>query len=84
MIKSRQVKDLIGHGFHYITAITKPQIETLLSKGTIQMGLFDKELAEVEDKSGIRYVIRRNPLRAEEIQQSRKSKLKSLEQAVKK
>jgi hypothetical protein len=48
------------------------------------MGLFDKELAEVEDKSGIRYVIRRNPLRAEEIQQSRKSKLKSLEQAVKK
>ncbi|MCK5614994.1 IS1634 family transposase [Candidatus Pacearchaeota archaeon] len=84
MIKSRQIKDLLGHGFHYITAITKPQIETLLSKGTIQMGLFDKEIAEVEDKSGIRYVLRRNPIRAEEIQQSRSSKLKSLEQAVKK
>ncbi len=84
MIKSRQIKDLLGHGFHYITAITKPQIETLLSKGTIQMGLFDKEIAEVEDKSGIRYVLRRNPIRAEEIQQSRSSKLMSLEQAVKK
>ncbi len=84
MIKSRQIKDLLGHGFHYITAITKPQIETLLSNGTIQMGLFDKEIAEVEDKSGIRYVLRRNPIRAEEIQQSRSSKLKSLEQAVKK
>ena len=84
MIKSHQVKDLLGHGFHYITAITKPQIDTLLATGTIQMGLFDKEIAEVEDNKGIRYILRRNPLRAEEIQQSRTSKVQSLEHAVKK
>ncbi|MDY6861944.1 MAG: IS1634 family transposase [Thermodesulfobacteriota bacterium] len=84
MIKSRQVKDLYGQGFNYITAITKPQIESLLGQGTIQIGLFDRGLAEVEDKEGIRYILCRNPLRAEEIQQSRESKLKSLQQMVEK
>jgi len=29
MIKSGQVEELGEQGFHYITAITKPQIETL-------------------------------------------------------
>src|ERR1039458_2802527 len=30
MIKSGQVEDLAQAGFHYITAITKPQIDTLI------------------------------------------------------
>src|SRR5262249_16425597 len=30
MIKGQQIEDLAQHGFHYITAITKPQIEKLL------------------------------------------------------
>ncbi len=46
MIKSEQVKELGTHGFHYITAITKPQIETVLKGGLIQMDLFDQGLAE--------------------------------------
>jgi uroporphyrinogen decarboxylase len=33
MIKSGQVEELSRVGFHYITAITKPQIETLLAAG---------------------------------------------------
>ena len=33
MIKSGQVEELAQVGFHYITAITKPQIETLLKRG---------------------------------------------------
>jgi len=33
MIKSGQVEELGEQGFHYITAITKPQIETLLRTG---------------------------------------------------
>jgi len=82
MIKSKQVKELLGNGFHYITAITKSQIRSLLGKGTIQMSLFDKEVAEVED-DGIRYIIRRNPIRAEEIRQSRDNKLLALEKVVK-
>ena len=74
MIKSSQVEDLAGHGFHYITAITKPQIETLLRQGVLQLGLFDATLAEVTSEAGPRYVLRRNPLRAEEIAAGRRDK----------
>jgi len=83
MIKSNQVNDLVGHGFHYITAITKPQIETLLKESVIQMDLFDQDLAEVETDGGIRYVLRRNPLRAAEVAASRKNKIESVEKVVK-
>lgn len=78
MIKSEQVEELGDYGFHYITAITKPQIQTLIKSGVIQMNLFDQRLAEVLDDNGIRYVLRRNPARAEEIRKSREDKLKSL------
>src|SRR5215831_20968455 len=44
MLKSQQVEDLVQHGFHYITAITKPQIDKLLRTGTLQMDLFDQEV----------------------------------------
>jgi hypothetical protein len=83
MIKSKQVEDLQTEGFHYITAITKPQIETLLNNGVIQMDLFDQGLAEVKG-DGIRYVLRRNPQRAEEIRKSREDKLYSLHRDIEK
>jgi transposase/predicted DNA-binding protein (UPF0251 family) len=78
MIKSEQVEELGQYGFHYITAITKPQIERLIKSGVIQMNLFDQRLAEVLGDNGIRYVLRRNPARADEIRKSREDKLKSL------
>ncbi len=82
MIKSGQVEELGEYGFHYITAITKPQIETLLRTGVIQMSLFDQELAEVSGEDGLRYVLRRNPARAEEISKSREDKLMSLHKEI--
>ncbi|MDI6734637.1 MAG: IS1634 family transposase, partial [bacterium] len=85
MIKSKQVEDLVDHyGFHYITAITKPQIEKLLAQEVIQMSLFDQELAEVQTDEGIRYVLRRNPFRAQEVQASREGKFQSLQLEVSK
>lgn len=84
MIKSSQVEDLAGHGFHYITAITKPQIETLLRQGVLQLGLFDATLAEVTSEAGPRYVLRRNPLRAEEIAAGRRDKFQSVAREVEK
>ena len=75
MIKGKQVEDLAGHGFGYITAITKPQIESLLAAGVLQMELFDQELAEVVSDEGLRYVLRRNPVRAAELRASRQDKL---------
>src|SRR5207247_4702147 len=82
MIKGQQVEDLAQHGFHYITAITKPQIEKLLQQGTLQMDLFDQELAEVLADEGIRYVLRRNPVRAQEVRDTRHAKLATLQAHV--
>jgi transposase len=79
MLKNQQVEDLREYGFHYITAITKPQIEALLGKGIIQMNLFDQPLAEIQSDDGIRYILRRNPERANEVQKNRKDKLASLQ-----
>jgi hypothetical protein len=82
MIKTAQIEELAGEGFHYITAITKPQIEGLLQQGVLQMGLFDAALAEVTTTAGPRYVLRRNPLRAEEIAASRQDKLQRISREV--
>jgi len=82
MIKSQQIDDLAQQGFHYITAITKPQIEKLLRTGTFQMELFEQELAEVLADEGVRYVLRRNPVRAQEVRENRQAKLATLQAQV--
>ena len=82
MIKGQQIEDLAQQGLHYITAITKPQIEKLLRTGTLQMDLFDQELAEVLADEGIRYVLRRNPVRAQEVRDTRHAKLATLQAQV--
>jgi hypothetical protein len=82
MIKGPQITALKQQGFHFITAITKPQIETLLAQNVLQMTLFDTPLAEVVDKEGPRYVLRRNPARAEELAASRDAKYATLSKAV--
>jgi hypothetical protein len=82
MIKSQQIEDLAQQGFHYITAITKPQIEKLLRTGIFQMELFEQELAEVLADEGVRYVLRRNPVRAQEVRETRQAKLAKLQALV--
>jgi len=77
MIKGPQIAELAREGFHYITAITKPQIESLLKAGVFQMELFEQALAEVCEPDA-RYVLRRNPRRAAEMGATRQSKLDSL------
>ena len=67
MIKSAQQQELTEEGFGFITALTKPQIKTLLAQGTVQLELFDEKISEVVLENGTRYVLRRNPVRAEEI-----------------
>jgi len=81
MIKSGQVKDLSEAGFHYITAITKPQIEKLLKGGVLQLELFEDQVCEVEQE-GIRYVLRRNGQRAKEMSASRAGKQQRVERLV--
>lgn len=47
MLRGPQLRELSEAGLHYITAISKPQIETMLDSGTLQMELFDEPLGEV-------------------------------------
>lgn len=77
MIKSGQIEDVSNAGFHYITAITKPQIRSMIKKGLFQLGLFDEHLCEVEEKDE-RYILRRNPIRAGEMEASRNQRLEKL------
>jgi len=81
MIKKGQIEGLSGAGFNYITALTKPQIKTLLSCGTLQMSLFDEDVSEVEE-GGIRYILRRNPHRAQEMAAVREDKKQSVARLV--
>ncbi len=81
MLKGPQRELLSGVGFHYITAITKPQIRGLIQRGVLQLGLFEDAIGEVVCETG-RYVLRRNPERAGEMSASRADKLASLQRKV--
>ena len=77
MLKSTQIEKLNEASLRYLTAITKPQIETLLKRGALQLNLFEETLCEVKiDKT--RYILRRNPLRVQEIAAVREDKFRAL------
>jgi transposase len=60
MIK-RLGKHALGEAhFHYVTALTDPQIRALLQRKVFQLELFEDQPAEVEAQ-GKRYVLRCNP-----------------------
>ncbi len=82
MVKGPQINEL-GENFKYITAMTKPQMMTLIESNKIKLGDFVAELKEITDeKTGLRYILRRNPVRMEEIAAQRRSKLLSLEKKI--
>ena len=77
MIKGPQI-EAFPESFHYITAIAKPQIRKMLSEGVLQYDLFDDSVCEVQD-GPVRYILRRNPMRAVQLERSRASKLATVE-----
>jgi hypothetical protein len=83
MIRGPQIQDLHEAGLHYITAISKPQIEAMLAADTLQMELFDEELAEIivpgESGATERYILRRNPVRRSEMMACRRDKKAALQ-----
>ena len=71
MIKTVQISDLKEAGFHSLTAITKPQIEALLKMELWQLSMVDEDRVEVTTE--VRYIVRRNPQRAQELAAVRQS-----------
>lgn len=74
MLKKVQINQIKNNAFHYITSITKAEITTLIKKKIFQFELFDETLYEVLH-DGIRYIFRRNPVRAEQIENTRQDKI---------
>ena len=77
MVKSAGKQALNEAGFHYISALTDPQIRLLLSKKKIQLELFAEQLCEVE-ADGVRYILRKNPEEARRIRHRLEDKLSKL------
>ena len=84
MIRADQKEAAKEAGFHFITALTKPQIEKLLAEQVLQLELFDQQVHEVIGEDGRRFVLRRNPIRQAQMRQSREQKQQALEAAVRK
>jgi transposase len=87
MMKSGPIEALHGEQFRYITAITKPQIKKLINEEVLSLSLFDESLCEVtlyeeESKKPLRYILRRNPVRARDLEAVRQSKLSVLQALV--
>jgi transposase len=84
MIRSDQKAVALKAGFHFVTALTKPQIAKLLDRKVLQLELFEENVAEVLAQDGRRFVLRRNPVRQQDMQEARTRKRQSVEAAIQK
>jgi hypothetical protein len=84
MIRSAQKTVAQAAGFHFITALTRAQIQKLLDDKVFQLELFDETVHEVLGEDGRRFVLRRNPVRQAELKLAREQKGQVLEAALKK
>lgn len=81
MVKSKGKQALEQAGLRYISALTDPQIRRLLSAGTLQLGMFDEQVCEVE-AAGVRYLLRKNEAEAAREQHRLEDKLAKLSRKV--
>ena len=84
MIRTDQKAAAQKAQFHFVTALTKPQIQKLLAAQVLQLELFEEKVQEVLGEDGRRFVLRRNPVRQEEVQRAREHKQEALEATLKK
>jgi hypothetical protein len=82
MIRTKQTTLAQQAGFHFITALTKPQIEKLLATQVFQLEFFEEQVHEVLGPDGQRWVLRRNPVRQAELQKTRTQKQQTLAAAL--
>lgn len=84
MVKSSQIAEIESdrYKWNYLTTITKEQIRTLISEKVIQLDLFAEKIIEVKAENNIRYILRRNPIRAEELKNNRQSKINKIKAFV--
>lgn len=85
MITSARIREDLGAGIDWVTALRAPAIAKLVDSGSLQLGLFDdRDLAEITDPAypGERLVVCRNPLLAEERSRKREDLLRATEREL--
>ena len=84
MIKSEDIHKIKELGYDYITSIGKPSIKKLINdkESKLQMSLFDEELQEIVEND-TRYILRQNPIRRDEIRDTREQKIKRVKELIK-
>ena len=82
MLKEPQLKEIEEFSDH-ITALTAAQIRTLIKKGIVHLDMFKNEIHTVRCQ-GIRYILRRNPFRQQEIANKRDAKRRTIEELLSK
>jgi transposase len=85
MITSARIREDLGSGIDWVTALRAPAIAKLVDSGSLQLGLFDdRDLAEITDPAypGERLVVCRNPLLAEERSRKREDLLRATEREL--
>ena len=80
MLKGPQLKE-IGDQAEHITALTTPQMRTLINKQVFTLEMFQDKAHTVHHEE-LRYILRRNPIRQQEIAKNRKSKQKAINALV--
>jgi transposase len=85
MLTSARLPELSEAGLRSITALTHGQIQQLVKRKVIEVGLFDeKDIAEVydPDESGVRYMLCRNPMTAERERKTRDALIAKTREAL--
>lgn len=70
MIRGPQQQQVQQAALHYISALHKNEIQTLLKNGHLQMEFFDNNVHETKLPDGRRLITRCNPQRREELHQT--------------
>ena len=81
MVKAKGKQALSAEGLRYITALTDPQVRTLLKKQVLQPDLFD-EIAQEIEHGPLRLVLRRNEAVCRQQRARRQDKLDKLQQLL--
>ncbi len=83
MIKSTQIQEITSNNYswHYLTTITKSQIKTLIKQNILQLDLFAEKICEIE-LDDVRYIVRRNPDRADALAVNRDAKIQKIRDLI--
>jgi len=81
MVRPKQMKTLGALKFHYITALTMPQLQKLLNNDVIKLEDFSNHLKSVT-RDGVRYIYRKNLERAKITESDRNERLQTVQKHI--